>query len=265
MDLLRTDDRDRHDWRSGAERQGDEATAPESAQLVALAEAFLHSPNSLGEHADQLSAPKQPLGILRAGAYAADSGHQRGKEGCLEDEVVDQRSQLARRRMVQPQCHLQHRAVVGEHRSPVVGDEQRPPLAWDLIDAAYLDAPPLPIEEHEERLDHLLELEVEAELVDTLGPANAIEAIEKRGKIRQAESSEPAIDHTGRGAHRVAAANRLLERTVEARELGLKFVDGSRRLVGASHILGRTHAPLCLSHSAIARRNARVGQRPRRR
>jgi hypothetical protein len=39
------------------------------------------------------------------------------------------------------------------------------------------------------------------------------------------------------------------------RQLGLEFVDVGRRF-------GHAHAPFRLSHAAIARRNARVGQRP---
>ena len=112
----------------------------------------------------------------------------------------------------------------------MVGDQQRRTVRGYAIEPLRVDAPPLSIEEDEERLHQLLELRVETKLVGALGspdapdPIDAIDAGDDRGQVGKAGESEPAVEEPRHRAF--ARAHHALELSIESCELGLERVDG---------------------------------------
>src|SRR5512138_460419 len=97
-----TDDGDRNDRRAGAQRELDEAAAPEPLQAVAILPQLAHAFFPLGEHGDELAFLQQALGVFGIGAHAADAVHERPEEGQVKDRVLDEWAHVAARRMIAP-------------------------------------------------------------------------------------------------------------------------------------------------------------------
>src|SRR5262249_6564532 len=75
------------------------------------------------EYCQQLIAAQQALGVLLTRAHAADPIDERAEIWEMENEILNQRSDLAMGRMLAPHRIHEHRPVVGQ-RARVVGHHQ---------------------------------------------------------------------------------------------------------------------------------------------
>ena len=141
IDLLRPDDRARHDRRLGAQRGRDEAAATEPLQLVSILEVLAEALVALGENGGQLACGQQPVRVL--GARHGVTGLARGltEHRHVEDHVGGQQPQIAVGRVLVVHRHRRHQSVERQHTG-VVGDHQRGAGLGQVFNPADLNPEP---------------------------------------------------------------------------------------------------------------------------
>jgi len=80
------------------------------------------------------------------GGDAADLRQQGREAGVPLEEVLDRHVERPRMRMLVLDRLADH-GCVGRQRTRVIGDEERPTVGWDVLDALDLGAEPVPVEE----------------------------------------------------------------------------------------------------------------------
>ncbi len=165
IDLLSADDRAGNDRHPGLDRRDREPAAPETLQLIALAERLPGPFEALREDPDQFPGAQQPVGLLRAGPGVPAHPGQTGQDGHGIYEVSAQQPQVPVRGMLVEQAGLQHHGVERQHAG-MVGDNQRRPGGGNMLKAAHPDPEPVPVEDPGHRHEHAgVELGIEAGLV----------------------------------------------------------------------------------------------------
>ena len=164
--LLGSDDRARDDRLAGAQRRRDEAAAAEPLQLVPVGERLADPLEALRPHADELAVGQQALRVRVAGQRAAVLAAELADDRQPEHQVRAEHAQVPVRGVVVVQRDRGHQRVERDGAG-VVGDDQRPALVGDVVQAGGLDPEPRPVQRPQQREDDVVgELGVEAELVD---------------------------------------------------------------------------------------------------
>src|SRR5699024_11647692 len=140
VDLLRSDDRARHDGHARVHGRGYESASPEALELVALRIRLADAFEALGPDTDQFSLTQEAFGVLvaREGRTAFARGF--GDERQREDQVGGEHAQVACRMVVDDERGHDR---VDRDGAGVVRYEQHAVLCGDVLRTAYLDPEPL--------------------------------------------------------------------------------------------------------------------------
>jgi hypothetical protein len=147
--LLRADHRDRHDRRSGLEREAQEAEA-ELLEDVALREALVHPTDALGKGDDRLLVLEEIDAVLRCPDHAPGAHHEDVEERQPRQPVLAHPAHDPRRIGLEEGGRADHRGI--ERDLPGVVADQEHPAGQQVLGAAGLDAEVVAVDQRRE--DH---------------------------------------------------------------------------------------------------------------
>src|SRR5450631_2964094 len=164
MYLLRPDDRDRNDRRSGSEGHLHEPTTPHPLYAIAISVTLCCTFDALRENAHELVAFQKSGRVVGMREHVAGLGQQHARERHGESPVDDKHASVPRLGMLGDDRGADHRPVVRNH-ARVVGDQERAAMSRNVAYPIDLDPPVLSIEPERDALDSFGKFRIEAEVV----------------------------------------------------------------------------------------------------